>query len=102
MKQFKILFALAGLTFGMAVGLALAHAQQVPAAPTAQSMAEDANRAIAVLQGQRNEALDQAAAARIATVKVQADLAAERKLVEELKAKIPAPPVLDSPTPPAK
>ena len=102
MKQFKILFALAGLTFGMAVGLALAHAQQAPATPTAQSMAEDANRAIGVLQGQRNEALDQAAAARIATAKVQAELAAEKKMAEELKAKIPAPPVLDGPTAPAK
>ena len=102
MKQFKIFFGLAGLTFGMAVGLALAHAQQAPAAPTVQSTAEDANRAIAVLQEQRNRALDEAAAARVAMVKIQAELAAEKKMVEELKVKIPAPPVLDGPTAPAK
>jgi hypothetical protein len=100
MNHFKTCYISIAIALGLFVaGVALA--QQAPApAPTVQSTAEDANRAIGVLQGQRNEALDQAAAARIATAKVQAELTAEKKLVEELKAKIPAPPVLDGPTAP--
>ena len=96
MKQFKILFALAGLTFGMAVGLALAHAQQAPT-PTVQSTQEDANRAISVLQDQRNSALDQAAAARIATAKVQSELAAEKKENAELRSRSVTAPLAADP-----
>ena len=68
-------------------------AQQAPA-PSTQAATEDANRVIGVLQEQRNNALDQAAAARIATAKVQSELAAVHKELADLKAKgeAPAPP----------
>ena len=86
-----IIFVLA--TLAALAGAAMA--QQSPA-PTVQSTAEDANRIIGALQTQRNNALDQAVSAQAATAKVQTDLAAAKKEVEDLKAKVPAAPTVSA------
>ena len=87
------------LVFALATLVALAGTAmaQQPPAPTVQSTAEDANRIIGALQTQRNNALDQSVSAQAATAKVQAELAAAKKEIEDLKAKVPAAPVLDGP-----
>jgi peptidoglycan hydrolase CwlO-like protein len=92
-----VLSALAAFCVGLSSDIAFA---QQPPAPTVQSTAEDANRIIGALQTQRNNALDQAVSAQAATAKVQTDLAAAKKEIEDLKAKIPVAPI--APVDPAK
>jgi len=88
----SLIFAL--ITVAALAGAAMA---QQPPAPTVESTATDANRIIGALQTQRNNALDQVVSAQAATVKVQNDLTAAKKEIEDFKAKVPAAPVLDGP-----
>jgi len=84
--------AIAMFCVGLASGISLAQQAAAPA-PTVQSTAEDANRIIGALQTQRNNALDQAVSAQAATAKAQAELAAVKKEIDDLKAKAPVAPV---------